>query len=149
MELHLLPFLHFTEPGLLLLVTGPCFSSSPCLDRSRGQSSMVPTHIMVLVMVVAVSMDSRAPCTLLLYEGNWSQFFCGVVFWTNLLTTRQYFYNIPTRGEESGDDLGELVLSLNSAGETYPALFELCQTSDFRASSLWTGVPIFLVILNL
>ena len=69
---------------------------------------------------------------------------------------RQIYWQLEksTRGEsESGDDLGEdlgeLVLSLNSDGETYPALFELCQTSDLRASSLWIGVPIFLVILNL
>ena len=35
------------------------------------------------------------------------------------MTTRKYFYLIPTRGEESGDDLGELVLRLNSAGADF------------------------------
>ena len=75
------------------------------------------------------------PCTLLLYDGNWSQLFSNVAFLTNLLTTRQYFYKIPTQGEESGDDLEELVL--NSAGETYPALFNFILALRSVHSHVW------------
>ena len=43
-----------------------------------------------------------------------------------------YFYNIPTQVEERGDDLEEVILSLNPAGETYSDILEWCQTNDFR-----------------
>ena len=59
-----------------------------------------------------------------------------------------FYFNL---GDDIGDDhtLGELFLILKSFGDTYPALLELCHTNDFRAISLWIGVPIFRVILNL
>ena len=59
-----------------------------------------------------------------------------------------FFLNL---GDNIGDDhtLGELLLNLKSLGETKPVLLELCHTNDFRAISLWIGVPIFWEILNL
>ena len=59
-----------------------------------------------------------------------------------------FYFNL---GEDIGEDqnLGELFLSWKSPGETYPALLELCHTKDFKANSLWIGVPIFQEILNL
>ena len=54
-------------------------------------------------------------------------------------------------GDDIGEDhtLGELFLSWKSPGETYPALLELCHNNDFKAISLWIGVPILREILNL
>ena len=43
------------------------------------------------------------------------------------------------------DDIGEdhtiveLFLSMESPGESYPALLELCHTNDLNAISLWTA----------
>ena len=55
-----------------------------------------------------------------------------------------FYFNL---GEDQ--NLGELFLSWKSPGETNPALLKLCHTNDFKANSLWTGVPIFREILNL
>ena len=71
------------------------------------------------------------------------------VFFRSCCTSRNFFYfNL---GDDIGEDhtLGELFLSWKSPGETYPALLELCHTNDFKAISLWIGVPILREILNL
>ena len=75
-------------------------------------------------------------------------FILGVIKGLKLNIFIFIYFNL---GDDIGEDhtLGELFLSMKSPGDTYPALFELCHTRDFKASSFWTGVPIFLVILNL
>ena len=54
--LHLFPFLPFPP----LTKTFPCLSSCPCPDKSKGQFSIFPINIIVLVWLAADKMDSRA-----------------------------------------------------------------------------------------
>ena len=54
--LHLLPFLPFPQ----LARTRPSLSSCPCPDKSKGNFSIFPIHIMVLVWFAADKMEDKA-----------------------------------------------------------------------------------------